>query len=293
MLKNDYRRSLILLRSNAGGYSGHVRLEKRTMTGSLYFIVQSPQTEKRLEAALVGRSRCGGYYACPLGALKQDGRGQAVLSYTFDPRDICARELEDYALVAVSEVTDTECAVVLFGNLDGHTEFDWRQAKPALCSLYVSAPDEPPLPQARSAEAIEEPIMEPIEEAIMEPIEEPIAEPALETESAGARLGLDMDVPWQETVEALREMFRTNPPAQPCPNDGFVYISAPMPADSGYAEVLTGILAENGEPAAVSYALPAAWTEEPPAGLEGYVWEGDQNRGWWTSKCDLRTGTPL
>ena len=33
MMRNDYRRALILLRGNAPGYSGHVRLERRTLMG--------------------------------------------------------------------------------------------------------------------------------------------------------------------------------------------------------------------------------------------------------------------
>ena len=35
MMRNDYRRALILLRSNAASYSGHVRLERRTLMGSM------------------------------------------------------------------------------------------------------------------------------------------------------------------------------------------------------------------------------------------------------------------
>ena len=38
MQKNDYRRAFIMLRSAAPGYGGHARLERRTLTGSLYFI---------------------------------------------------------------------------------------------------------------------------------------------------------------------------------------------------------------------------------------------------------------
>ena len=39
MAKNDYRRSLIMLRAHERGYSGHVRLEHRVMMGSMYFTV--------------------------------------------------------------------------------------------------------------------------------------------------------------------------------------------------------------------------------------------------------------
>ena len=42
MTKNEYRRSLILLRSNESGYSGHVRMERRVTTGSMTFMLQTP-----------------------------------------------------------------------------------------------------------------------------------------------------------------------------------------------------------------------------------------------------------
>ena len=59
MMRNDYRRTLILLRSNAPGYSGHVRLERRTLMGTMYFLVQSPSDCATLRAARVGRGRDG------------------------------------------------------------------------------------------------------------------------------------------------------------------------------------------------------------------------------------------
>ena len=39
MVRNDYRRSLIMLRAHEPGYSGHVRLERRVMMGTMNFIV--------------------------------------------------------------------------------------------------------------------------------------------------------------------------------------------------------------------------------------------------------------
>jgi hypothetical protein len=42
MSKNEYRRAFIMLRPAMTGISGHVRLERRTMTGSMYFIVTAP-----------------------------------------------------------------------------------------------------------------------------------------------------------------------------------------------------------------------------------------------------------
>ena len=86
MIKNDYRRALIMLRPNVQGYSGHVRLERRTLMGSMYFIVNTPDSLGQLQAALVGKNN-GEYFAITLGTLRRDGRGQANLAYSFDPRD--------------------------------------------------------------------------------------------------------------------------------------------------------------------------------------------------------------
>ena len=169
MMRNDYRRALILLRGNAPGYSGHVRLERRTLMGSMYFLTQTPSGCPLLRAALVGRSR-DAYYACALGELRRDGRGQAVLSYAFDPRNLCGRELEQYQLIAITCAQGSECSILLYGYVNGHTEMNWAGVRRALCGLYadpiardaqtappvagLSAPDaqETPSPQTISPE---------------------------------------------------------------------------------------------------------------------------------------------
>ena len=312
MMRNDYRRSLILLRSNAGGYSGHVRLERRTLTAGMTFLVRPPNARVRLEAALAGCSRSG-YFACPLGQLRRDDRGQAVLNATFDPRNLCGRELEDYALIVVSEVSEAQCSIVLFGNVNGHTEIDGQRARAAVCALYRT--DDALMPEGPESEAterspettVEEPAAEMHElplkadeepETAADPPEVILSEPASEESDlgqeetelrAGDLLALDMDIPWPDAVETLRPIFRENPPAQPAPDDVYVYVSAPMPAESGYDAILAGIRTENGAPASVRYALPALWSAAPPAGLENYTWSGDSNKGWWVAEVDLRT----
>ena len=55
MNRNDYRRAFIMLRALQPGYGGHVRLEKRTLTGSMYFIVSAPQADGALQALLAQR----------------------------------------------------------------------------------------------------------------------------------------------------------------------------------------------------------------------------------------------
>ena len=55
MNRNEYRRAFIMLRAAMPGYGGHVRLERRTLTGSMYFIITAPQGVSELSAALVGQ----------------------------------------------------------------------------------------------------------------------------------------------------------------------------------------------------------------------------------------------
>lgn len=304
MMRNDYRRTLILLRSHAEGYSGHVRLERRTLMGGMYFMVQAPQDGGALQAALVGRGRTG-YYACPLGELKQDGRGQACLSYSFDPRRICGRELEQYQLVAVARVEGEDCEIVLSGNVDGHAELNWERVRQALCLSVQSGPARSGAGAAqheektgeqveREREAAEELAEEAAEEETEEEAEKnadngSIEEEAVEDEStdgveagtAGGRLGVDMSLPWPEEIEPLREAFRSQQAMEDGPDGRYIYIQTPLTEGSPYPYMAVGLRAEGGVPVQASYALPSAYAPEPPRGLEEYAWVGDQNRGWW------------
>lgn len=312
MMRNDYRRSLILLRCNAPGYSGHVRLERRTLMGSMYFTVQAPEDGSSLRAALVGRGR-DSYYACPLGELRRDGRGQATLSWSFDPRNICGRELEQYQLIAIARVAQDGCDGVLYGNVAGHAELNWERVRQALC-LSVQDGGVARSGEAASAE------LAPAEEAFIEkadtekadtaatrmeeadteevpvekvPIEEvPVEEVQLEVASdeagtAGERLGLDMSLAWPEEIEPLREGFRSQQAMEDGPAGDYIYIKTPLPEGSPYPYMAAGLRAEGGVPVQASFALPAAYAPEPPSGLEEYAWVGDQNRGWWVIELSL------
>ena len=295
MMRNDYRRALILLRSNASSYSGHVRLERRTLMGSMYFVVQAPDAAENLRAALVGRDR-NGYFACALGQFKRDSRGQAVLSYSFDPRKLCGRELEQYQLVAVVR---GDCEIVLSGNVSGSAELNWAQVRAAVCALY-GAPEEEAGGPAADEEA-EEPCAE--EPLPKEDAQEPeAAEGEAEADgSAGesaaqtalAALEADLSLPWPEEVSALRDLFERQRAVPDVPDDGFTYVSAPMPEGCGYAACLAGLRCEGGVPVAVRYALPSVWEMEPPAGLEDAAWVGDNNSGWWVTHIDLHGGTAV
>ena len=151
MNKNEYRRAFIMLRPAMSGYSGHVRLERRTMTGSMYFIVAA-QTGG-LNAALVGQ-RGGEYYAAPLGTLRRDAREQLTLAWAFDPRHIDGRPFEAYQLIAVAQTEGGDCRVVLTGNVDGAYPMDAAAVREAVCALYRSAQPASDLPAPGEAPAV-------------------------------------------------------------------------------------------------------------------------------------------
>ena len=134
MAKNDYRRSLIMLRAHERGYSGHVRLEHRVMMGSMYFIVSEKNASQELCAMLVRSDARGGYAAVKLGNLRRDGRGQSALAYSFAPRNIAGKPLDDYILIAIAAVSEGECAIVLTGNVNGSRDFKFDGVREAVCA---------------------------------------------------------------------------------------------------------------------------------------------------------------
>ena len=118
-------------------------------------------------------------------------------------------------------------------------------------------------------------------------LKEPRQDDGNRTRTAGELLEIDMDLPWPESVEALRPLFRLSVPMENPPDEEYTYIAVAMPPESGYPHCAVGALVENGAPVSVRYGLPARWTAEPPAGLEEYAWVGNQNRGWWMTQVDL------
>ena len=376
MMKNDYRRSLIMLRVHDQGYSGHVRLERRTLMGTMYVVINAPSGENALCASLVRRGPRGRYEAVKMGPLRRDGRGQATLVYAFDPRNIDGRALEDYWLIAiVSRDRPGRCRVVLSGNINGSREVDWsgvqtaaceacREERPQVCEfcppsaerparpgegplgpqtpalppedlpagqgegpaeLPMPALPEPPnvpegegpvdlptpvLPDSQPAAPGEGPggIQTPTFPADSFPLDEGAVpaddlpeqgEGEEETAAAFGRaaaaeaLGLDASVPWPGVSEQVRPFFAAQPAEELMLGDGFTYVSAPMPQDSGYDHVEVGLKVENGIPVAMAYALPSRYSPEPPPGLENYVWKGGSADGWWTIQTDVYTGERL
>ena len=345
MIKNDYRRAFIMLRPSLPGFSGHVRLEKRTLTGNMYFVVSAPEGSGALEAALVGRG--GDYYAARAGALRRDRRGQDTLAWTFDPRSIEGRPLEAYQWVAIARRDGARCEIALIGNVEGSHALDPNALRTAVCGLFApleaapafdipdaqdpedtpeAAPSPEPLPtaeapaaqtveatqeaspvpEAQVVEAAQEagPVTEPqaieaVPEAGPEPPAVFEARPAPEAAapeevvSAADLLNLDAGQPWSAALEALRPLFQRQSAEDPGLNDGFVYVSAPMPPESGYDRCYIGLHVENGIVNAVRYALPARSAATPPAGLEDYLWMPSGSGGCWVLTASPDTGAPL
>ena len=366
MMKNDYRRSLIMLRALERGYSGHVRLEHRTLTGSMVFVVTAP-SGGTLCAALVRWNSRGEYAAARLGELRRDSRGQATLAYSFDPRCIDGHPLSDYSLIAVTDRVGRRCDMVLAGNLNGSRETDWNQARIAACSACAMA-DEPAFdlpvrPGVRPArpnyddqattlpdDVLVEPVDTPTtlpddvfvepddtpttlpDDVLVEPDDAPTTLPddiPVETDeqipvgtpsdestdgsaaplfpapddSAGAipaasygdadANALSPTVVWPGESEGLRSYFAGENYSVDAPDDGYLYVEAPMPEESGYDSVRIGVRPENGVPESVAYALPGRFSAEPPEGLEDYEWSGDGERGWWVAYLDAASGRRL
>lgn len=258
MQKNEYRRALIMLRSLLNGYSGHARMEIRTLTGNINIRATVPQGAQSVRAALVGR-RSSLYYACPLGDLRRDMRGQAGLSVNLDPRDICGRTLDAYSLLALATISNGVCELALVGNLNGSCENDWSRVRDAVCALYA--------PQPRLEEA---------------PMETPEAAPGEVPESAAG--GEDADISGADPAEegivwGYEEETAQEDAPEGFEYDGKGYVPVKLPEGCGYEYAYVG--AAGGE---VCVALPGGSAAEPPAGLDDYIWTEIGGRGWWV-KC--------
>lgn len=275
MQKNEYRRALIMLRSLMNGYSGHARLEIRTLTGNLNIRAAIPAGAQSVRAALVGK-RSALYYAYPLGNLRRDMRGQAGLCVNFDPRDIGGRTLEAYSLLALVTINEGVCELALVGNLNGSTENDWSRVRDVVCALFAPQPrPEEPLQQTPySLEPAEEPVVE--EDIAAEEPEH--SENAVEQNEAG--LVWDLSQPDDEgreikenaSEEEIPEIFR---------REGWNFAKVPLPENCGYTHAYVGTPECGGE---VCVALSAQFTPEPPVGLDEYSWTGGLGSGYWV-KC--------
>ena len=291
MANQEYRRSLIMLRGLEKGYSGHARLERRVLNGTLDFTVGGSRSGEVLTAAMLG-PRGGKWTARTMGTLREDGRGQRGLFTSFDPRNLAGLDLSEETALVVARLADNRVTPVLYGYINGSRPMDWTAIQRALEEAYSlsSAQAEPqsvPDSEAQTVPQQAENAAEP--ETASESV--PEAEPEARPVPAGAQLDLDLTKPWPADVESLRVLFLTQPPYESLAVDGYVFVRAAMAEETGIDHCAVGIRAENGEVTGVCYAIPMAYSPEPPAGLEGYHWIGDQNRGWWTTCDDLTEKT--
>lgn len=309
MIRNDYRHALILLRSSVKGMSGHVRLERRTLNGSMRFSVSGAGTSDNLRALLMRKGR-NGWTGVQMGALHVDNRGQAGLTWTFDPRNIEGAALEDYPVVAVVQLKNGQAEPAMSGFVNGSTDVDWAQAMSAARAMYrrpevqqvswIPPAKEPEpvggLPEAsgEEAEAYEEEQQptdvqetEPDEAQEQTEVQMPSGEES--QKPAGFLLALDISIPWPEPVEPLRALFQQLPACTPFPADGYTFVCAPLPGN-GQAHSLVGVRVEDERPTSVCYGIPGIFALEPPAGLDGYMWRGSGSSGWWVIFIDALTG---
>ena len=295
MANQEYRRSLIMLRGLEKGYSGHARLERRVLNGTLDFTVGGSRSGEVLTAAMLG-PRGGKWTARTMGTLREDGRGQRGLFTSFDPRNLAGLDLSEEAALVVARLADNRVTPVLYGYINGSRPMDWTAIQRALEEAYSlsSAQVEPQAPPESVPDSEEQAVPQQAEnaaepETASEPT--PEAEPEAKPLPAGAQLDLDLTKPWPADVESLRVLFLTQPPYESLAVDGYVFVRAAMAEETGIDHCAVGIRAENGEVTGVCYAIPMAYSPEPPAGLEGYQWIGDQNCGWWTTCDDLTEKT--
>ncbi|MEG1813346.1 MAG: hypothetical protein RR337_08615, partial [Clostridia bacterium] len=138
MLRNDYRRALIVLRPLTKGMSGHVRLERRTLVGSMRFTVQGAGSGM-LHALLMADTK-NGWVIYPLGTLSADARGQSGMIASFDPRALSGLDLNDYTLLALVKTGAGRPELVMTGMVNGSKEVNWVDVTDAATTPYQKSP---------------------------------------------------------------------------------------------------------------------------------------------------------
>lgn len=136
MIKNDYRRDMILLRPLEDGISGFCRLEARVSRGSITYNIRAQRGfGGRLIAVLAGVHN-GRWQAAAGGEIRADALGQAGYYWEFDPRAINSLALENYALIGVA-VDGPDARLLLAGKQDKGCMVDWQAAERAVHELLA------------------------------------------------------------------------------------------------------------------------------------------------------------
>lgn len=221
MIRNDYRRALIVLRpvTPSRGMSGHVRLERRTLTGTMRFTVSGADSGDTLNALLMA---CAGERVTvyPLGVLGMDSRGQSGMTATFDPRNLNGMDLGDYTLVALVRTGAEAPELMMTGMVNGSREVNWaRVNQAALAPFQKSARAAPPQGQGDTACEEEEtlPVFEPLRKrAPAAPVvEEVIVEEApVEGEAAAEEEVIVEEAPVEPEVAAEEEVIVPQAPVE-------------------------------------------------------------------------------
>ena len=167
MNRNEYRRALIMLRSLKSGVSGYVRLERRTLMGTLQFTINGVSDADDLYVVLLYRNG-GGYSGIRLSKFSAPRYGQTGLVWKFDPRNIENRTLEQYDLAAVIEIRNGICELLLCGNLNGSVDADWMQVRDAACRLFspvrISGAPISPIDERKPADPMQNDQIQPLPE---------------------------------------------------------------------------------------------------------------------------------
>lgn len=357
MIRNDYRRALIMLRGLDNGMTGHVRLERRTLMGSMQFTVNGAKADETYYASLF-TNRGGRWNGAVLGRLGRDPRGQAGVNISFDPRNIDGMELEGYQLIAV--IAAKARMICMYGFVKGSVEVDWAQVHDSAGGLAALLDAGAELPMADEASVMTLPEQADVDcccdqEAVTEIAEaaqvveeaqaaeeiraaqvecccddedladdERAVEEIVQAEEpaptitavtyedgqltdelgnavevdesvmpAGLKLDVDITVAWPESIEALREIFLREVAFEPFKLDGYTFVKAPLATGGTDGYCAVGVRCAERRPRSVCYGIPGEYAAEPPPGLEGYRWRGDQQRGWWTIFIDAETGEEL
>ena len=313
MQKNDYRRALIVLRAmTRRSLTGHVRLERRTLMGSLRITINGSDAREKLHALIMAQqgNRWVGHR---LGMLNQDNRGQAGLNVTFDPRNIDGRDLNDYALIVLVGSGDGTPEMVMSGNVNGSRDIQWDRVREAALSGFRPNANVAQWEQNEVTEIVEQNAEEEVFIEETDEIEDGIYvendvtieeetvvfsdtlsvseseenDSAVDAEPmpgcAYQALELDASFVWQDEVAALRTLFESAKISDRFARAGFVFINSALncPGEA-VAACAIGLRTQVGQITDVCYAIPGDYAIEPPPGLESYTYE---NGHWVLELC--------
>jgi len=265
MMKNDYRRALIMLRAVQSGLNGHVRLERRTLMGSMQFSLCGVRTGETMQAAMAAKTAAG-WKIVHIGTLGANGRGQAGLNWTFDPRSIEGLPLEKYSVLLVLATGGGACRTAMTGYVNGSVQVDWQRVEQAACAAYAAA--QPEREETFTAkDAAQGPVDLPAEQSISASaavLRDEFDTPAAQDVPASASSHSGFDAPAAEegvpaSATVLREAFDTPAAEEGAPASATVLrdefdtpAAADVPASAGSHSGLDTPAAEEGAPASAT-----------------------------------------